>query len=514
METAYQSKGNKPNVCTPYHTGTNLGKVQCPKCQAIYQIDHSKISDKDTNMKCPKCEASFSYKAELLGQKEPGQIICPKCGHNQNRSDECEICGIIFLKYIAKQAKKNVEELYDTVSTKESTSSHNYCRGCGNKFQTRPNFCPNCGTSTGFEPTIPSYSPVNNKASKASLTLLFLMILTVGILMLINFDRIESGKSQPSLNKTQLALSPSITRIKKENQQDGSGRIDQYEIVKDEESIEKVSVDTKATQKYIQQARDATVGIKTPMGCGSGFFISENGYILTNRHIFIKDNEYFPELSNATNWADKEQHWLKQEEVYLEQKDARFIYLKNRIRENIAHGRQRTYLEYEYSRSKPEYDKRKKEYKQRIEIYEKLTKVEAIFLNKKTLSVSVLSISGTHDVALLKCDSYEITSIAPAEKSQCSVGDRVYAIGNPLGNMIHSVSSGILSAWVEFNGKQWIQTDTTMNHGNSGGPLIKEDGKVIGISTCGLLGKDIENLNFAIPIDTALQEFSNYPIRN
>ena len=91
MQTVCDSKGNEPKILTSYQTGTNLGKVQCPTCQATYRIDHSKISDKRTHMKCPKCKTSFFYKGDFLEQKEPEKIICPKCGHKQNCSDECEI---------------------------------------------------------------------------------------------------------------------------------------------------------------------------------------------------------------------------------------------------------------------------------------------------------------------------------------------------------------------------------------------------------------------------------------
>ena len=76
-----------------------------------------------------------------------------------------------------------------------------------------------------------------------------------------------------------------------------------------------------------------------------------------------------------------------------------------------------------------------------------------------------------------------------------------------------SVSSGVLSAWdVETPDGKFIQTDAAVNHGNSGGPLITEDGKVIGINTLIRLdhdGRCANGIAYAIPISDALWAFSD-----
>jgi serine protease Do len=110
------------------------------------------------------------------------------------------------------------------------------------------------------------------------------------------------------------------------------------------------------------------------------------------------------------------------------------------------------------------------------------------------------------DLAILKVDvGYPLPAIKIGDSDQLRVGDRVLAIGNPLG-LKGTVTSGIVSALHrDLNGtpyNQFIQVDAAINHGNSGGPLFNVKGEVIGINnqifsesaTSGSIG-----LGFAIP---------------
>jgi len=81
--------------------------------------------------------------------------------------------------------------------------------------------------------------------------------------------------------------------------------------------------------------------------------------------------------------------------------------------------------------------------------------------------------------------------------------------GMPQGFM-HSVTSGIFSAFRNFHGTPMIQTNAQINPGNSGGPLITKSGKVVGINTIKSVGFALEGLSFAIPIDIAFMEFESY----
>ncbi|MBS3070872.1 trypsin-like peptidase domain-containing protein [Candidatus Pacearchaeota archaeon] len=104
---------------------------------------------------------------------------------------------------------------------------------------------------------------------------------------------------------------------------------------------------------------------------------------------------------------------------------------------------------------------------------------------------------GLFDVALLKIPgNYPTLELADSDKVQ--IGEKVIAIGNPLG-LQFSVSEGIVSA-VNREGTNeigaYIQTDAALNPGNSGGPLINKEGKVIGINNFKTSGG--ESLGFAL----------------
>jgi S1-C subfamily serine protease len=119
------------------------------------------------------------------------------------------------------------------------------------------------------------------------------------------------------------------------------------------------------------------------------------------------------------------------------------------------------------------------------------------------------------DIALLKIDGDKFQYCNLGDSDDVKVGEWAIALGNPR-NLISNVqyqpiaSAGIISAInADFNldsqsGKlldNMIQTDASLNPGNSGGPLIDSNGSVIGINT--FTKSDSENLGFAIPINFA-----------
>lgn len=131
--------------------------------------------------------------------------------------------------------------------------------------------------------------------------------------------------------------------------------------------------------------------------------------------------------------------------------------------------------------------------------------------NGNIYEASLVGSDNLTDLAVLKIRADNLSTIPQNPKRQVHVGDVALAIGNPY-NLGQSVSQGIISA-VGRNavgdsvGRQnFIQTDASINRGNSGGALINSAGELVGISTLsiGKTANEIaEGLNFAIPMDIA-----------
>lgn len=111
------------------------------------------------------------------------------------------------------------------------------------------------------------------------------------------------------------------------------------------------------------------------------------------------------------------------------------------------------------------------------------------------------------DLAVLKVEGQDLPAAVFGDSDLLTVGDRVYAIGNPLGVELRgTLTDGIVSAidrdvQVEGRTMTLLQTNAALNSGNSGGPLINEYGQVVGINTIKMTSRysNIEGLGFAIP---------------
>jgi S1-C subfamily serine protease len=149
--------------------------------------------------------------------------------------------------------------------------------------------------------------------------------------------------------------------------------------------------------------------------------------------------------------------------------------------------------------------------------------VEVTLYNQKKYKASVVGVDPTHDLALLKIDAPNLTPATLADSSNLQVGVQVYAIGNPFGfsgTMTRGIISAIRSVATPSGHKidNALQTDASVNPGNSGGPLLNSRGEVIGITTMIASnpngGADQSaGIGFAIPINTAkavLDDFAKY----
>jgi len=149
-------------------------------------------------------------------------------------------------------------------------------------------------------------------------------------------------------------------------------------------------------------------------------------------------------------------------------------------------------------------------------------RVEVTLYDKHKYKATVVTADKGHDLALLKIDAPNLVPVTLAETSTgLMVGQRVYAIGNPFGlsgTMTRGIISAIRSVRSPENGnpiEDAIQTDASVNPGNSGGPLLNSRAEVIGINTMiASNGADQSSgIGFAIPINTAkavLDDFAKY----
>ena len=127
----------------------------------------------------------------------------------------------------------------------------------------------------------------------------------------------------------------------------------------------------------------------------------------------------------------------------------------------------------------------------------------------------------SNDIAVLKIDATDLTPVVLGDSDTLNVGDTVVAIGNPLGELTFSLTTGVVSALdrpVTFSTgttMNLIQTDCAINSGNSGGALFNLYGEVIGItnakySSSGSSSEaSIDNIGFAIPIDQVRSIFES-----
>ncbi|HWT65611.1 MAG TPA: trypsin-like peptidase domain-containing protein [Terracidiphilus sp.] len=136
--------------------------------------------------------------------------------------------------------------------------------------------------------------------------------------------------------------------------------------------------------------------------------------------------------------------------------------------------------------------------------------IQVMLSNKKTYNAKVVGTDRAHDLALLQITAPDLKPVTLANSAELSVGQQVYAIGNPFGlngTMTRGIISSIRSIKTADGApiEDAIQTDAAINPGNSGGPLLNSHGEVIGINTMiASNGADQSSgIGFAIPINTA-----------
>ena len=138
--------------------------------------------------------------------------------------------------------------------------------------------------------------------------------------------------------------------------------------------------------------------------------------------------------------------------------------------------------------------------------------VNVILYDGTRYTASIVGYEKYNDVAVLKIDATGLKPVSFGNSDSLSVGDLVYAVGNPLGELDFSMSTGHVSALdraitsdesgVAIN---MFQIDAAVNSGNSGGPVYNAAGEVVGIVTAKYASTGVEGLGFAIPINDAVK---------
>ena len=131
-------------------------------------------------------------------------------------------------------------------------------------------------------------------------------------------------------------------------------------------------------------------------------------------------------------------------------------------------------------------------------------KVKIELADGRKFDAKIIGTDPESDIAVVKIEAENLPYLELADSEDLEVGEWVLAIGNPLG-LSHTVTAGIVSAKGRSVGladfESFIQTDAAINRGNSGGPLINLDGKVVGINTAIVGATGNIGIGFAIPIN-------------
>jgi S1-C subfamily serine protease len=137
-------------------------------------------------------------------------------------------------------------------------------------------------------------------------------------------------------------------------------------------------------------------------------------------------------------------------------------------------------------------------------VIEGATSIQVVLSTGEKLTGSVVGFDGPTDLAVLRVSASDLITAEWGDSDKLEVGSFVWAIGNPFG-LDRSVTFGIISAKdrqvIEGHSnpyQSFLQTDAAVNPGNSGGPLVDIEGKVVGINTA-IIGRAYQGISFSIP---------------
>jgi serine protease Do len=149
-------------------------------------------------------------------------------------------------------------------------------------------------------------------------------------------------------------------------------------------------------------------------------------------------------------------------------------------------------------------------------VIEGAEKVEVLIPGQKDyVAAEIVGYDAQTDMAVLQVDEKDLPFVTMGDSDSLEVGELAVAIGNPFGDLAGTVTVGVISAQdrtVSIQGSTYslLQTDASINSGNSGGPLVNSYGEVIGITNAKV--SEGEGIGFAIPVNaikTVIEDIVN-----
>jgi S1-C subfamily serine protease len=138
-------------------------------------------------------------------------------------------------------------------------------------------------------------------------------------------------------------------------------------------------------------------------------------------------------------------------------------------------------------------------------------RIEVRLATGETYDVSGIRAVDRHrDIAVIQFPGFKEPTVTLGDSDTIGPGESIIVIGNALGMLENSVTSGVVSAIRDIDGEKLIQMDAPISPGNSGGPVVNSHGEVVAITVARL--KAGVNLNFSIPINFA-RGFVSQPVQ-
>lgn len=301
-----------------------------------------------------------------------------------------------------------------------------------------------------------SYQPQKKKKSRKALNavLAVLCVCAIGASSIVGYSLINEKVSISSSSSSEIVNQ----EIKQSSSDSSASSIDRTNLP----TILQLSTpeDAMSIPDIVNKLSPSVVGISCitdgSQVSGTGIIMSEDGYIITNAHVVNGASAISVVITDTTS-----------------------------VTENTSDSSSKSIAE---------------------QIVENQNQSET---DDNTITAELVGMDTQTDLAVLKIDA---TGLTPAEfgtSGEIRVGEAAIVIGNPLGfDLANTVTSGIISATdrtltIEDRTMNLIQTDASINSGNSGGPLINAYGQVIGITSAKVSSTYGEGLGFAIPIDEA-----------